>query len=303
MTAASADELLAKFPTASLEECQRFSIAFGNHQTACKKLDAYLTWRNDHDMDAFVSLGDDFKDWKQAVEKALSWEATAKASSNGEIAKKKHGFFHRHPKTSTSTSKSRFPSSDGAAAANATIPQLVFCPAATSTNPSSTITPLTDKIGNPILQCLPAQIDLSRFGSGIFILAIAYYLHFKMDRSSLTQYTLLVDVRPGKRWPNPPAASMIGFLRQASSTLQDLLPQRLSQCLVLNVPRAAVLVFDRIVRPILFFHSSSSSSGKLHLLRGGANVDSVVSSRLVDYLEAGHEGVDLLERTRQKAFR
>jgi hypothetical protein len=165
---------------------------------------------------------------------------------------------------------------------------------------------LTDKRGNTILYCLPAQIDLSKYSTDVCIHALAFYLQAKMlDRHSLAQFTLILDVRAGRCWANPPAFQLLSLIRQASHTLQDLFPQRKSQCLVTNVPRAAVVVYDKLVRPLLFRHATSSSQHgfALHLLAGGALVDSSMACQLCEHLESGYKGVQVLEQIRKEAFR
>lgn len=298
----TAEKLLAEHPLATKAECLRFWNASKHSYTrASKQLEMYLQWRKDHDIDGLSITGNGHADWNLAVETAFRSLAVKneqqRQHAQDEIPRQTKQRWFRAEGTGNGPSNSTS-SSAPVPKGHPRVPQLVFCPAIESAGERRS---MVDATGNPILHCLPAQIDLHQHNAETIILILAVYLHTKLaDRSSLTKYTLLVDVRPGQNWPNPPAMTMIGFLRQVSSTLQDLIPDRLGRCIVFNVPRPAVLVFDAILKPLLRFQSARSCS--LQLLAGGANVDSDVTSHLISHLEGGQDAVDMLEGTRNRCM-
>ena len=295
------DKLQADVPGATRAECQRFEAAFGTH-AATSKLRHYMAWRQQHDMDPWTSSAeehendnDDASDWNRAVDKALAEKMIEKRheepSSSRWLSRRKNRNEASCSSAATATNELTTPEQATATSSvTDSIPQLLFCP---SDNNDKA---LTDARGNAILYCLPAQMDLSKHSADTYLLVMAFYLHLKFDRNNTQQYTLLLDVRAGRRWPNPPAHSLIGVIRSASRQLQDLVPHRLYQCLVLNVPGAAVYVFDKLVRPLLAVSSS------LHLLAGGANVESDTTRHLPDYLATRQEGVDWLDQILRRAF-
>lgn len=272
---------------ATAAERQRFSSCFGP-QRYQEKLAAYLQWRrmyqpdenNDHS-EAGSCSDNDVHDWERAVDKVWSIHRQGDDDPEAKLSEKGSRKSKQSKPFITST-LDHLP------------PQLLYCHRLD--NDSKTL--VQDTCHHTILHCLPAQINLQYHTSDLLINILALYLHSKMNRHDYKeQFTLMIDVRPGKGWPNPPATSMISLMRHISHALYDLFPQRLYQCIVYNVPRPAVFVYKNLIQPTL--HASLKN---MILLAGGANLQSVVADELHLYLEHGQLGVQVLEKTRKAAF-
>jgi hypothetical protein len=101
----------------------------------------------------------------------------------------------------------------------------------------------TSKNGNRVVQVLPGLIDTAIAPLEVYVLCSSLYLDLKLDRNSMEQIVVLVDVRAGIGWPNPPPTSLIPFAKQLSKCLADIMPERLSLCAVYPVPNPAKIVW------------------------------------------------------------
>lgn len=101
------------------------------------------------------------------------------------------------------------------------------------------------------IQVLPARLQMSLpQASEFYVATLGLYLDAIFDRSDSGKATVLIDVRPGKGWPNPPAHKMVGFIRHVASELNDLFPDRLSRCVLYPIPGPAVFLW-KLVRGFL----------------------------------------------------
>lgn len=167
-------------PTATNAERQRFLNAKGGkYDLALEQLKHYLNWREEYDLDVLIESktvpsDDDFESCASSDETLdeIDWKyASDKALS--------YDTSHPHDLPSA-------------------LPQL----AKILTIPGSDEN-LRDKTGNRILHLLPAQMDPNMAQDSTFALCIAFYLERKLDRDSLEQMTVAIDVRAGAGWANP----------------------------------------------------------------------------------------------------
>lgn len=248
-----------QFPHSTPCERKRFQVAFGKH--GAERLEAYLKWREEHDLNAVKSALTDADDWREAASAAI----------------------RHHAGDALGGRKSRKQRSE----TKQEIPQLLFYHEIDGK-------PLCDSQGHLVLQHLPARISLADHSWETFATALALYLDRKLDRENESQQqlvTLLIDVRPGTGWPNPPAIQMISFIRHVAHFLHQLYPGRLHQCILYPIPKAAIHVWN-IVKVVLPARDS------ITLLPGSAHVESTVPVQLetlVSHLEH-------LEQTRLAAF-
>ena len=220
--------LANRFPQSTPNERKRFlSARKKNVNAAAAKLEEYLKWRVEHNLDdpTLDQTGDDLKDWKRASKLALEW---AKKNET-----KRKGWRPMMGKNSATTSTAT------------ELPQMIFV-----TTDSSTGELALTNTGSLVLQVVPARIDRSLASAETYSLALAIYLDRKFDRDSNLMGSLFLDVRAGKGWPNPPAYNMMPFVRATSKQLHTYYPGRLDQCLMYPLPKAALRIWE-MARPLL----------------------------------------------------
>ena len=101
----------------------------------------------------------------------------------------------------------------------------------------------TSKSGNRVVQVLPGLIDTGIASLEVYVLSCSLYLDLKLDRHSLEQIIVLIDVRAGKGWPNPSPTALIPFAKHLSKCLADTMPERLHLCIVYPVPSPAKVIW------------------------------------------------------------
>jgi len=97
--------------------------------------------------------------------------------------------------------------------------------------------------GNRVVQILAAMIDPDLAPQEFYSHCVAAYLDFKLDRDSLETIVVLVDVRAGTGWTNPPAMSLLPFIKTTAKTLSTTMPERLDVCIVYPLPSPAKVIW------------------------------------------------------------
>ena len=221
--------LASKFPASTEAECQRFLKARrGNLQTASEKLGEYMEWRLRCRLDYQDYVNDhptnqtDAQDWNYAAKLALELE---KQPNHNRHSYKKQAP-NKIPKATT-------------------LPQIVTVYYLDETNQ----TPCHTKDDTLILHVLPAQVNKKIATPETYALAMAIYLDRKFDRySSSDLASVFIDVRPGRGWENPPAYTMMPFITHVSKLLHQYFPERLHQCIIYPLPKAAIWIWDMAKR-------------------------------------------------------
>lgn len=155
---------------------------------------------------------------------------------------------------------------------------------------------LNDTNGSRILQLQPAQLDSKKASYEVYVTAISIYLDKKLSRRSLEKITVCVDVRAGHGWPNPPAGSIVPFIKMIISTLERNFPERLSRSVLFPLPMAATSLWKLIK---LFLDPNTAS--KVVIIRGGANKDSIlVMKRFEKYITT--DTLQIMEKNRSSSF-
>ena len=222
--------LASKFPAATDAECQRFLKARrGNLQTASEKLGEYMDWRLRYQLDRSDNVDGhrtnrtDAQDWTFAAKLALELDEHPKQDSHPHFNKQS---LHKRPKPKT-------------------LPQIVTVYYLDEINrfPCQTID------NNLILHVLPAQVNKKIATPETYALAMAIYLDLKFDRYSTSDFaSIFIDVRPGRGWANPPAYTMMPFITHVSKLLHHYFPERLHQCIIYPLPKAAIWIWDMAKR-------------------------------------------------------
>ena len=306
------EELQRKFPTATPEECRRFHSVCPRE--AASKMGDYMKWREKHHLDALEestdddtdSTGDsqqppkdltpfqkDEMDWEEAVQKALFVSGTIDiVDGEGDISftpelapeSKKRGFIRRgkrgDPKRSYDYPKTK------------AVRQCMYAPRLAA-NPAE---PLRDIDGHKILLHIPARIDLSAASNEFYAEAMALYLDSHLDRHDEDTLTLVVDVRPGKNWPNPSALNLLGFIRHVAHALHDLNPHRLHHCVLYPIPRAAFYMW-KIISSFL-----DPTLRELMVLIPGADTASSPTPTRAMYKYMDKETLACIEKARERAL-
>ena len=157
---------------------------------------------------------------------------------------------------------------------------------------------IQDIHGHTVLHVLPGRIDLG-YSATVYTLALSHYLEslFQVLATDV-KLTVLLDVRAGRGWPNPPALQMVGFIRRVASDLCARYPNCLNKCLIFPLPRAATAIWNFVVKPYL----DENLRNSMELVPGNSTgVDSPPpTEKLSAFLST--ENVDHLERHRLSCF-
>jgi len=219
--------LASTFPAATEAERQRFLKARkGNLQSATEKLGEFMDWRVRHNLDSPEHACDgrtDEQDWALASKLALEWEEQQKEHESNQ-------------RFSTTKKRNKV----------TILPQIVnMYFMEVDHNNNKIVSPYRTKDSKLILHVLPAQVNKKFATAETYALAKAIYLDLKFDRhTSCELATIFIDVRPGRGWANPPAYTMMPFISNVSSVLHQYFPERLHQCIVYPLPKAAIWIWD-----------------------------------------------------------
>lgn len=260
-----------RFPTSTDMERLRFLRACkGKLQAANKKLQAYLDWRELHGLDspeyqeAKLRSTSDEQDWEESCELALKY--AEKTGLMEEYSKKKGN-------RSFSKSKSK-----------TKLPQIVFVYTDEHGHTKNSLN------GNVILHVMPPRLDKRKTPCEVYSLALGLYLDRKQNREALGLFSVMLDVRGGKGWANPPAYNMMPFIKSAATLLHEFYPERLDKLMVYPLPRAALWIWH-MVKPFL----DASVVSSAHLIGGkdsctapppNDRLSEFVAPELLDELEA-----------------
>jgi len=316
--AMTAECLHKQFPSSTIEECQRFVAA--NPRDAAEKMSGYLEWRERNQLDNSEELFSDESDssseesadktellpyqsdskvWEEAVRRSIlqhvvvdgnsrtSMSTLETAATNDSLSDTSEDMpeqpgISRKCKLTTSLSLD-VPRLDA-------IKQCVFQPRNQKTGAA-----LRDVAGHQLLYHIPARLYLSEANSEFYSEVMALYIANMLDRCTDDMITFLIDVRPCLGFPNPPALSLVGFIRHVANSLQELNPNRLHQCIIFPVPRAAVYMW-RMIAPVL----DSSLRKLITLVPGGDSRTAPIPYSAMDNI-ASKSALQQLEDLREKA--
>lgn len=294
MTATAVADLQVRFPTATAAECRRFHQAFADESD--ERLNEYLEWRKEHILSSDGSDDDNDDDddagnWERATTTAMAYTVQQKSKDS---LKSKNNLCHRSHRTTLhhSSQQQESPrSSISETCGENYLPRVLY------SHKVHDRCPISDKHGNHVLQVLPARTDLRAASTDTYTTAFLLYLDYHLDRTSSHKLTLLMDVRPGRGWSNPPALQLVGFIRHIATVLHEYYPDRLYRCVIYPVPRPAVYVWNIMLAP--FLHPLIRQL--IVLVPGAAGLQSPTPrSKLLEYVDAS--SLDVMEQTRLDAF-
>lgn len=185
MTTISLSDLQEQFPNVPLETQKRFFDAHGSE--SIDRLEEYLTWKERHPTDFGI------------VKDFLLWAATSKSGYNTTA------FSWYNDLLWQSVSNASLPyvmPLSGQATAKARS-------SATFNDEEMTLPPTMiywwphrrDQQNRTILQVLSKRMDLDLYSNELYVDACATYLEAVLAGEQ--QCTLMIDLRPGRGWPNP----------------------------------------------------------------------------------------------------
>jgi len=269
---ATEDVLVSKFPNSTPAERLRFLIATdGNVPAASAKLEHYLLWRKQYDLDNvtdtknivtrsddnIVDDGNDEIYWIRAS--ALAVEFMCK--NNPDMKK------------------------------NVALPRILTIP-----NPKKLS--VTSSDGTRICYFYGARIDLTLASAECYGLALSFYLDAKLDRNSMEKIFVLLDTRAGRGWSNPSASSLVSFTKDLSRILGALYPERLNMCFLFPVPSIAKFIWY-LIYPFL----DSFTATKVTLFTGSAgrkDPPPIDDSYFMEHFDI--EVINYLEKLRKSFF-
>ena len=156
--------------------------------------------------------------------------------------------------------------------------------------------PLMDNDGYRLVQIMPAQMDMTLAKSSTYALAVSLYLNRLLDREAEERIVVCMDVRAGKGWPNTHAVRLVPFMKQTTTLLLSLFPERLHRCLVYPVPRSFAWVWNTISNVV-----DPLTREKIVLLSGPSKIVSPPPFEKM-YKYMGKDAAQQLEHARVTSF-
>jgi len=156
---------------------------------------------------------------------------------------------------------------------------------------------LHDKEGNRILQLLPAQMDCTATSYETYATCISLYLDQKLDRDSVEKIVVIIDVRGGEGWPNPPASTLVPFIKFITKILERNFPERMCRAIVYPLPWAATSLWN-IVKVFI----DRDTASKVKLVSGPAYTESPPPNDKLSLL-IDADTLHRLEENRIRSFR
>ena len=142
----------------------------------------------------------------------------------------------------------------------------------------------------------PTRLDVSLVAEETYALCIALYLDRCLDRSSTEKITICIDVRSGHGWANPPARSIVPFIKAVVGVLETNFPERLGWAIVYLLPWTATAVW-KVAKLFL----DPNTARKMVVIKGLAEKDSKAPvEKLEEYIE--RDVLDRMERNRVCTF-
>ena len=275
--------LQTKMPEATLHECMRFQTSFGKQ--SAKYLKEYIHWRSTYysifqerlQCNGVLEDCNEQLLWQEAAAIAMALYPNNENSSedgNDETVATSERSFSNSSEDSRVYSENIEIDMNGDTMAETPkvvceIPSKSLRPAAQqlSQNKNNKALPrflyshkkvqcddslqrMHDLHGNILLQALPAQMETD-FTPEQYTMALALFLEHLLGDDESKQATILLDVRPGRGWPNANVVHMVGFIRHIANTLHNLHPNRLCKCVIFPIPRPAIAIWNFAIKPFL----------------------------------------------------
>jgi hypothetical protein len=274
-------------PEATPAEIKRFLNARkGSHKAALKQLQSYIEWRREHGLEVSnIPMG---------ISVSASTVSSSRSLSYSEYDDE--DFY-----TAASYFEDDQDQWDDAAFAALSIcskgekPDIRTLPRLARFDANDGSEEMHDKEGNRILQLLPAQMDVSIASEKAYALALAFYLDKKLSRDSMEKINVLIDVRAGEGWANPPASKMVPFIKLMNNLLERNFPERLAKCMVLPMPTYATSLW-KIIKMFL----DSNTAKKFTVLGGDADTHSSLPPKAQKYISS--HVVNQIETNRRDSF-
>mmetsp|Transcript_16618 Transcript_16618/g.45616 ORF Transcript_16618/g.45616 Transcript_16618/m.45616 type:complete len:243 (+) Transcript_16618:127-855(+) len=132
-----------------------------------------------------------------------------------------------------------------------------------------------DLQGHRVLHSLPARMDPQHYEVEHYARQLKHLLATVIElqpnsENSKHRILVLLDLRPGQGWPNPPALTLVSWIRHLVKELQGQFPETLHKLVLYPLPQPVIFLYNTIIRPLL-----RNLSGKVVLVPGsGVGMDS-----------------------------
>jgi hypothetical protein len=146
-----------------------------------------------------------------------------------------------------------------------------------------------------VIHVLPCLLNSNLATPATYALAVALYLDRQLDRSTLEQVIVVIDIRAGQGWTNPSTVQVVPFLKLVVSLLNSYFPERLHQCLVFPLPYTATLLFQTVQS-----YLDPDTAAKIQVCAGSGSRTSPVPTAVANYLDP--MTMNRLEERRQSLF-
>mmetsp|Transcript_6131 Transcript_6131/g.7134 ORF Transcript_6131/g.7134 Transcript_6131/m.7134 type:complete len:294 (+) Transcript_6131:32-913(+) len=271
------EELAKQCPEATEEERYRFlNKRKGDYDGALEQLQSYIQWRQHHNLDG--------KD-----------DSAVKSSSSNEERQSCNVTYDEHDWDSAASAAIAVSSDNNEINNNVKSDTFSKLPRLLRFDDVNGNDQMLDKYGNRIMQFLPALLDSTLASETTYGLCIAFYLDKKLSRTSMETITVCIDVRAGHGWANPPAWSIVPFIKNMIRLLDTNFAGRCNKSIVYPLPLAAVALW-KLIKPFI----DPNTAAKIVIMRGYASKDSELPCEMREHIEK--DVIDIMEENRRSAF-
>lgn len=144
--------------------------------------------------------------------------------------------------------------------------------------------------GSPLLLVEGARYD-ANIEPEKYVLACAHAVDSRLSSDDDRKLTVLIDVRPGEGWNNPPALKMLPFFRSCADVLSNNYPERVQRVVIYPVPSLVGHLW-RMVRSML----DPVTRGKIQVHNGSAALGAPCPSELRQVVELSQLPIDAQQR-------
>jgi len=150
--------------------------------------------------------------------------------------------------------------------------------------------------GKRCAQVLPGMVDKKIASFKFYAQLVAVYLDAKLDRDSIENIFILVDVRAGKGWPNGSPTTLVPFIKAMTKVVSDSMPERMYKTLIYPLPGVSKPILSLILKLL-----PDNLTKKVEILWGAAYQSSPCPKQMRDHFN--EETIKTLEAIRKSEFR
>jgi hypothetical protein len=146
-----------------------------------------------------------------------------------------------------------------------------------------------------IIHVLPAQLDPKLAAPATYALAVTIFLELALDKSSMENITVVLDVRAGTGWANLSPFLLLPFIKIVALILNTHFPERLAKLVLFPLPRAATFLFNTAKMCL-----DQDAAYNIEVCPGPSNNDSPVPAQVQLFFQ--EDAIQTMEQRRLLLF-